>query len=91
MAFALVGQEEEDASFSENNYLFFLSGDERGKTKICIVLLGQRSVSYSYSLGIGYEVFHLFSAVKYVVYMNKCILFNIQTLFNFIFKHSNVC
>ena len=30
MVFALGGQEEEDASFSEDNYLFFLSGNDRG-------------------------------------------------------------
>ena len=30
VVFALGGQEGEDASFSEDNYLFFLSGNDRG-------------------------------------------------------------
>ena len=29
----LLGQEQEDVAFSDNNHLFFLSGTDRGKTK----------------------------------------------------------
>ena len=36
VVFVLDGQEGQDASFSEDNYLFFLSGSEQGKMLICL-------------------------------------------------------
>ena len=33
VVFALLIQEGQDISFSDDNYLFFLSGDEQGKSK----------------------------------------------------------
>ena len=47
VVFALGGQEGEDASFSAENYLFFLSGNDRGMIKQAVMIT---VVSYLYSL-----------------------------------------
>ena len=47
VVFALGDQEGEDASFSAENYLFFLSGNDRGMIKQAVMVT---VVSYLYSL-----------------------------------------
>ena len=45
--FALTGQEEQDFSFSEDNFLFFLSGDMRGmNTGTLVCMLCIRELAY---------------------------------------------
>ena len=40
VGFALVGQENQDANFGEDNYIFFLSGIATGKVlRVCAVVL----------------------------------------------------
>ena len=47
VVFALGGQEGEDASFSAENYLFFLSGNDQGMIKQAVMVT---VVSYLYSI-----------------------------------------